>query len=72
VLRGTTCVAVICDEIAFWGSEESANPDAEILHAVRPTLATSGGPLICISSPYARRGALWTPIDATMGQRAIP
>jgi hypothetical protein len=50
-VRGTTCVAVICDEIAFWRSEESANPDAEILHAVRPTLATSGGPLICISSP---------------------
>jgi hypothetical protein len=42
-VRGTTCVAVICDEIAFWRSEESANPDAEILHAVRPTLATSGG-----------------------------
>ena len=58
-VRGSTCVAVICDEIAFWRSEESANPDAEILHAVRPTLGTSGGPLICISSPYARRGALW-------------
>jgi hypothetical protein len=58
-VRGTTCVAVVCDEIAFWRSEESANPDAEILHAVRPTLATSGGPLICISSPYARKGALW-------------
>jgi hypothetical protein len=58
-VRGTTCVAVICDEIAFWRSEESANPDAEILHAVRPTLATPGGPLICISSPYARRGASW-------------
>jgi len=58
-VRGSTCVAVICDEIAFWRSEESVNPDAEILHAVRPTLGTSGGPLICISSPYARRGALW-------------
>jgi hypothetical protein len=58
-VRGTTCVAVICDEIAFWRSEESANPDGEILHAVRPTLATSGGPLIAISSPYARRGELW-------------
>jgi hypothetical protein len=58
-VRGVTCVVAICDEIAFWRSEESANPDDEILHAVRPSLATSGGPLICISSPYARRGALW-------------
>ena len=28
-VRGTTCVAVICDEIAFWRRDESANPDAE-------------------------------------------
>jgi hypothetical protein len=58
-VRGVTCVAVICDEIAFWRSEESANPDAEILAAVRPTLLTTRGPLFGISSPYARRGVLW-------------
>jgi hypothetical protein len=71
-VRGTTCVAVICDEIAFWRSEESANPDAEILHAVRPTLATSGGPLICISSPYARRGALWDAYRRFYGPEGDP
>ena len=58
-LRGFTCVAAICDECAFWYSDESANPDIEILNAVRPTLATTGGPLIAISSPHARKGVLW-------------
>jgi hypothetical protein len=51
---------VIADESAFWlGVETSANPDTEIINAVRPGLATTGGPLIIASSPYARRGVLW-------------
>jgi hypothetical protein len=58
-LRGPTYVAVIADEAAFWHSEESANPDSEIIGAVRPGLATTGGPLIIASSPYAKRGELW-------------
>jgi hypothetical protein len=58
-LRGPTYIAVIADEAAFWYDETSANADVEILNAVRPGLATTGGPLIIASSPYARRGALW-------------
>ena len=58
-IRGLTCVAVLGDEVAFWMSDDSVNPDIEILNAARPALATTNGPLICISSPYARRGALW-------------
>ena len=59
-LRGPTYIAVIADEAAFWYSDEfSANADAEILNAVRPGLATTGGPLIIASSPYAKRGVLW-------------
>jgi len=58
-IRGMTCVAVLADECAFWLSDDSANPDTEILNAARPALATTRGPLIAISSPYARRGALW-------------
>ena len=57
--RGYTFAAVLADEIAFWRAEDSANPDHEILNAVRPGLATLDGPLIALSSPYARRGALW-------------
>jgi len=59
-IRGYTVVAAICDEIAFWRSEDSANPDHEILTALRPAMSTvANSLLICISSPYARRGELW-------------
>jgi hypothetical protein len=59
-LRGPTYVAVIADELAYWYTEASyANPDIEILNAVEPGLATTGGPLILASSPHARRGVLW-------------
>jgi hypothetical protein len=59
-LRGPTYIAVIADEAAFWYSDEfSANTDIEILNAVRPGLATTRGPLIIASSPYARTGVLW-------------
>jgi hypothetical protein len=59
-LRGLTAIAVIADEIAFWRTEDNAaNPDTEILAAARPCLATTGGPLICASSPYAKRGELY-------------
>ncbi|WP_244613159.1 hypothetical protein [Methylosinus sp. Ce-a6] len=58
-IRSGTFAAIIADEVAFWRSENSANPDREILDAARPGLATTGGPLIAISSPYARRGELY-------------
>jgi hypothetical protein len=59
-LRGLTCVAVIATEAAFWlMTDESSNPDVEILNSVRPSLATTGGPLVIITTPYARRGEVW-------------
>lgn len=66
--RGYTFAAVIADEIAFWRSDESANPDAEIINAVRPGLATLGGPLIALSSPYAKRGELWNAYSRHFGK----
>lgn len=57
-VRGYTLAAVIADEIAFWQSE-GASPDAEVIAALRPALATLGGKMVAISSPYARRGVLW-------------
>lgn len=58
-LCGQTALAVICDEIAFWYDDQSSSkPDTEILGALRPSLLTTRGPLIAISSPHARRGAL--------------
>jgi hypothetical protein len=71
-IRGVTCVAVLADECAFWLSDESANPDVEILNAARPALATTQGPLIAISSPYARRGALWETYRRHYGAEGDP
>jgi hypothetical protein len=72
-VRGLTCVAAVADEIAFWqGEDGSANPDVEILRAVRPTLLTTHGPLIAISSPYARKGELWTTFKRDYGPQGDP
>jgi hypothetical protein len=72
-LRGPTYVAIIADEAAFWTSEEwSSNPDREILDAVRPGLATTRGPLILASSPYARRGVLWQSYKRNFGPDGDP
>ena len=57
-LRGYTISCAILDEIAFWNAD-GMSPDAEIVRGIRPALATLGGPLIALSSPYARRGVLW-------------
>jgi hypothetical protein len=72
-LRGVTCVAVIATETAFLMTDEGGlNPDVEILNAVRPSLATTGGPLIIISSPYARRGELWNLYHRHFGPQGDP
>ena len=58
-VRGYTAVALLLDEVAFWSSE-NANPAAEIIRALTPTMATvPGAVLLCASSPYARRGVLY-------------
>ena len=58
-LRGYTISCAILDEIAFWPSD-GMTPATEIVRGIRPALATLGGPLIALSSPYARKGVLWT------------
>lgn len=57
-VRGYTLSCCILDEIAFW-HVEGANPDKEIVTGLRPGLATLGGKLVALSSPYAKRGVLW-------------
>jgi hypothetical protein len=71
-LRGVTCVAVIATEAAFWQTDESSNPDTEILNAVRPSLATTGGPVIIITTPYARRGEVWNVYRQHFGANGDP
>jgi len=51
---------VILEETAFFPSEESPEPDVEILAALRPTMLTyPGARLLKVSTPYARRGVLY-------------
>ena len=58
--RGYTYAAVLCDEIAFWASDGAAEPDFAVLDAIRPGMSTiPTSMLLCASSPYARRGALY-------------
>ena len=72
-VRGYTLVAALCDEIAFWRSDDSANPDREILDALRPAQATiPNAMLLCASSPYARRGELWRAYQEHYGKDGAP
>jgi hypothetical protein len=59
--RGYTIVAALLDELAYWQTDElSADPDVEVINAVKPGMATiPDAMLLCASSPHARRGALW-------------
>jgi hypothetical protein len=72
--RGYTLVAALCDELAFWSTDEGAsNPDTEIIGALRPAMATvPGALLLCASSPYARRGALWEAFRRHFGRASSP
>jgi hypothetical protein len=72
-VRGYTLIGVIADEIAFWNTDDNAaDPDREILNGLRPGLATTGGLLLAISSPYARKGELWRNYREHFGKDGDP
>jgi hypothetical protein len=58
-VRGRTLLAAIIDEVAFLHDETSALPDIEVYRALLPALATTGGMLIGISTPYRKLGLLY-------------
>jgi len=58
-VRGLRARVVVLDELAFYRSSDNLPTDAEMLRAVRPCLATTGGKLFILSSPYAQSGALY-------------
>jgi hypothetical protein len=72
--RGRTFLAVLCDETAFWSVEgDSANPDVEVINAVRPGLSTIPYSLLLIaSSPYAKRGVLYQNYAKYFGKDDAP
>lgn len=57
-VRGFSLLTCVCDEICFFGlSEESkVRNDTELVAAIRPSLITLSGKLICISTKYAQKG----------------
>jgi hypothetical protein len=67
-VRGRTLVACVFDESAFWRDEDSALPDIEAYRAVLPSLATTNGMFVGISSPYQRRGLLHQKFKDFFGQ----
>jgi hypothetical protein len=75
-LRGLTCVAAVADEIAFWQCEDgSANPDVEILRAVRPTLLTTRGPCAkptSIAKWIGTRRPAWPNTTPSSGPTFLP
>jgi len=71
--RGFTLVACLLDELAFWPTDDTATPDVEVLNALRPGMATiPNAMLLCASSPYARRGALWDAYRRHYGKPGSP
>jgi hypothetical protein len=58
-VRGVRAGVVGVDELAYFVSTEGNRVDSEMLTALRPTLATTGGKLLILSSPYGQSGALW-------------
>lgn len=72
-IRGYTVVAALADEIAFWRSEDSANPAEEILAALRPAMSTiPGALLIGLGTPYKRSGPLYETYRRHYGQNESP
>ena len=64
-IRGLAVCCCICDEVGFWRSNKTgANPDYEIINAIKPAMATFDNPkLIKISSPYTKQGVLHDDFD---------
>jgi hypothetical protein len=59
-VRGYAICAALLDEMAFFPVGDSAEPDTEILNAIRPGMAQfPNSLLLCASSPYAKRGELF-------------
>jgi phage terminase large subunit-like protein len=57
-VRGFSLVCAVVDEICFFGhdAESKVKSDSELVRAIKPGLASIGGKLIGISSPYAKLG----------------
>lgn len=71
-IRGLRARVIVLDELAYFRSSEGFAADTEMLRAARPCLATTGGKLIVLSSPYGQSGALWELHRRHFGRDAAP
>ena len=69
-LRGRTLCAAVFDEVAIWRDETSAQPDVETYTAVLPSLFTTNGMLVGISTGY-RRAESFTANTATISVKTV-
>ncbi|MEO8677424.1 MAG: hypothetical protein ABI665_00165 [Vicinamibacterales bacterium] len=58
-VRGLRACIVVIDELAFFTATDGRPVDTEMLRVARGRVATTGGKLIILSSPYAQTGALY-------------
>ncbi len=72
-VRGFTMLAVVVDEVCFFGTDTdgAAKSDSELISAVQPALLTTGGRLIAISSPYRRSGWAYSQWERYHGADAV-
>lgn len=67
-LRGYTVVGAAVDEVSFWSDEESANPDTEVLIALRAAMASvPEAMLVGLTTTYAKRGEVGRIYDKHFG-----
>jgi hypothetical protein len=67
--RGFSLVGATPEETSFMRDDSGANPDREIIRAIRPALASvPGSLLVAISTPYASRGMLFETWEREYGR----
>ena len=73
-IRGRTVVACLADEIAFWPTDDAADPDYAVLDADRPAMATipNADAAVRELEPYAKRGALHDAYKRHYGEDGDP
>lgn len=68
--RGRTIALAIGDEICFWRDDGSANPDAEVFNALRPSMMTVPDSMfIGISSVYRTKGLAYERWERYYGEK---
>lgn len=57
-VRGFTQICVVVDEVCWLGTNEESvvKNDRELITAIRPSLLTTKGKLVCISTKYSKKG----------------